>query len=95
MTESGAPRAASACTRIPLTAPSRSVVVTGRCCCWCRLTQLPAAPLGVAIGSQTFRHEGVFAFFRGWLPSYLRLGPHFIMVRAGAVGACGRRVVLH
>eukprot|EP00004_Rigifila_ramosa_P021199 TRINITY_DN5598_c0_g1_i10.p1 TRINITY_DN5598_c0_g1~~TRINITY_DN5598_c0_g1_i10.p1 ORF type:complete len:272 (-),score=42.91 TRINITY_DN5598_c0_g1_i10:23-736(-) len=26
---------------------------------------------------KTIRHEGLFALYKGWLPSYLRLGPHF------------------
>ena len=43
--------------------------------------------------AQTLKQEGPFAFYRGWLPSYLRLGPHFIMVRRPALlcacaGAC-------
>jgi hypothetical protein len=28
---------------------------------------------------QTVRREGVLAMWRGWIPSYLRLGPHFLM----------------
>ncbi len=28
---------------------------------------------------QTVRHEGPQALMKGWLPSYLRLGPHFIV----------------
>ena len=35
--------------------------------------------------AQTLKQEGPFAFYRGWLPSYLRLGPHFIMVRRPAL----------
>jgi len=30
-------------------------------------------------GLQTLRHEGLKGISRGWLPSFLRLGPHFIM----------------
>lgn len=28
---------------------------------------------------QTVRREGPLALWKGWLPSYLRLGPHFLM----------------
>jgi hypothetical protein len=31
--------------------------------------------------AQTVAEEGVRALFKGWLPSYYRLGPHFILVR--------------
>lgn len=29
---------------------------------------------------KTMRNEGPMAFFKGWLPSYMRLGPHFLLV---------------
>ena len=29
--------------------------------------------------AKTWRAEGLRGFFRGWTPSYLRLGPHFII----------------
>ena len=32
------------------------------------------------IPSQTVRNEGLRALFKGWVPAYLRLGPHFIIV---------------
>ncbi len=32
-----------------------------------------------------YRREGWKAFFRGWLPSYLRLAPHFIIVRLACI----------
>ena len=28
---------------------------------------------------KTVRHDGPFALFRGWVPSYARIGPHFII----------------
>ena len=28
---------------------------------------------------KTIRYDGPFALFRGWTPSYARLGPHFII----------------
>jgi len=33
-------------------------------------------------------HEGPFAFSRGWLPSYLRIAPHFIVLRLDRVHQC-------
>jgi hypothetical protein len=39
--------------------------------------KLYKGPIDCAI--KTLKHEGPQAFFKGWLPNYLRLGPHFIM----------------
>eukprot|EP01084_Bolivina_argentea_P245631 411187_1 len=34
-------------------------------------------PVDCAI--KTVRYDGLFALFRGWVPSYVRVGPHFII----------------
>eukprot|EP01116_Phalansterium_solitarium_P020510 TRINITY_DN6084_c0_g1_i1.p1 TRINITY_DN6084_c0_g1~~TRINITY_DN6084_c0_g1_i1.p1 ORF type:complete len:326 (+),score=43.30 TRINITY_DN6084_c0_g1_i1:131-979(+) len=44
---------------------------------WMTDRQRYTSPLDVLV--KTVRNEGVLALFKGWVPNYMRLGPHFVL----------------